>query len=82
MRLASGVDLDLDLGVAVADLADERLELRLVRAREQRQDLPAAVEQALRHRSGDRVEALPARDGGAVGEPEPRALRAPRSRRA
>ena len=58
MRLTSGMNLDLDVGVAVSDLADERFELRLVCPREERQDLPATVEKPLGHGAGDRVEVV------------------------
>ena len=50
VRLAAGMDLDLDARVAPLELVDELLQGRLVGAREQRQELAAAVEQTLRDR--------------------------------
>ena len=59
VRLPAGVHLDLDARGAAPDLADEEpSSIRLLRPGQQRQHLPAAVEQALGDRSGDVVEAL------------------------
>ena len=56
MRLAAGLDVQLDAGMALLDPPQQAVELGLVRAGEQRQDLAAVAEQALRDGAGDLVE--------------------------
>src|SRR5947209_5419602 len=56
MRLAALLDLDLEVGMALAHLGQEHVELRLVLAREQGQHASRLGEQPLRDGGGDLVE--------------------------
>src|SRR5215213_501227 len=74
VRLPAGLDVELDCRVLLLDPAQERGEIGLVLAREQRQDLASLAEQPLRDRVRDVVEVGRRRDCRAVGEAKPRTL--------
>ena len=64
------MDLELELRMLFGDAGEQRAELGLVLAGDQREDVARLGEQAVDDRGGDRVEARPARDGVAADEAE------------
>src|SRR4051812_42962260 len=56
MRLAAGMDVELDPGVLGGELCEERLERRRLLAGQERHDTARLGEQALEHRVRDLVE--------------------------
>src|ERR671936_2635986 len=68
------LDLDLDVGIGLADAAEHALPIGALAPYEERQEPAVAAEQPLDHGAGDVLEALAAGDGLTAGEPEPVAL--------
>ena len=63
MRLAAGMDLELEVRMLFCDPGQQWAELGLVLAGDQRQHVSRFGEQAVDDRDGDGVEARPACDG-------------------
>src|ERR1700694_1368524 len=86
MRLATGMDFQLQLGVLLCEAAEERSQLWLVLPGDEGQDVPRLVEQSVDDRARDCVEArspcdrLPVRRNGGSGPPHLEALHSSRRR--
>ena len=74
VRLAAGLDVELQVGMALLDPLEQAVEVRLVGAGEERHHAAGLVEQALGDGGGDVVEVGAAGDRLAVGEAEPGAF--------
>jgi len=74
VRLAAGLHVELQIGMAFLDPVEQAVEVGLVRAGEERHHGVPLLEQALGDRCGNVVEVGAARDGLPVGQAEPRAL--------
>ena len=70
MRLPALLHVDLDLRVSLAEPLQERFEIRLVGASQQREDVARLRQQALDHRARDLLEIGAACDRLAAGQPE------------
>jgi len=75
MRLTAGLDVELEVRMALADALEQAVESRCIVAREEGQDQARLGEQLLDHVAGNGFELAAACDRLALGEPEPGAIR-------